>query len=455
MRLISRKHHSHARHAAAVALAAALVLAGATDMLAGEPARAAAWHLDSSFGKQGVAGLPVRERGVESIYPPGPGARGSLLAPGPDGSLFVGGYAHSKKGSFLVARLSADGRLDRAFAKGGVTVVPVVYSTPAHPPHMLAVAGGLLVVGLDRAHDLVVVAIDRHGKLNRAFGHGGIARCALAGGHGGAILAAATIEADRSILIAYYRHEAPQPVNEPMITPGLGEGPLELVRLLPSGALDQSFGHGGILETTGRPPQIGEGHAVGVTLAGDGSVLLAYEQASLAGTGASGFPAVQRLTPSGLDDESFGREGSALLASEPSFQGVSSSILEGLFALPGGSVEVSFGGGGQLTRFTSAGAIDPAFGDAGHTPPGPGALALAVNPDGETFTLDSRPALTVGGVLASGIPDPALGGRDGKRFSASLPRGAGGELQRAVELLAGDHSVSILVGERLMRISSS
>jgi uncharacterized delta-60 repeat protein len=435
--------------------AVALTVGALTTGVSSAGATSASWHLDSSFGDRGVAGLPLREEGIDFLYPPGPGDRGSLLAGGPQGSVFVGGYADSERGSFLVARMSAQGRLLRGFGSGGVSTVAGIYSTPQQPPRMFSLAGGrLLIVGLDRAHDLVAARLTAHGRADRSFGHDGFVRYRLAGTHGHAIVAAAALESGGDLLVACFPKEAPQPINEPRIAPGLGEGALELVRLTPSGALDRSFGRGGFLTTTGQPPAVGEGLAAGVTIAPDGSILLAYEQASMPPGDFSDSPAVQQLTPAGVDDPSFGDGGVALLPYQPRLQGEDSSIFDGLFALPGGGVEVSFGGGGELFRFTPAGAPDAAFGVSGRTSVGPpftvGVIALAIAPDGETFLAES--GLTAAGALASGAPDPALGGKRGRHFAANLPARAPGQEQQALELLPGQDSLSILIGEDLVRI---
>lgn len=327
------------------ALAAAGAIAGLATGVQGSLARATSWHLDGSFGQRGVAGLPVREEGIDSLYTPGPGVNGSLLAPGPQGSVFVGGFADHKQGAFLLARMSARGRLVKSFGRSGVSIAPAIYSTPQHPPRMLAAdAGKLLIVGLDRTRHLVVVRLTARGQPDRSFGHDGIARYALANTHGHAIIAAAAVEVNGDILAVYYQKEAPQPPNEPMITPGLGEGPVELVRLASSGALDRSFGHGGFLQATGQPPAIGEGLAAGVTVTPDGAILLAYEQASLPNGSLAGVPAVQQLGPTGADAPGFGRDGDAFLPFTPQFEGETSVLFEGLFALAGGEVEVAFGG---------------------------------------------------------------------------------------------------------------
>jgi hypothetical protein len=433
-----------------------VVALAACGLAAVTPAMAtASWHLDSSFGKQGVAGLPLREGRIDSPYKAGPGDDGQLLAPGPRGSVFVGGYADRKKGAFLVTLLSARGRLAPSFGNGGVTVVPAIYSTPLDPPRMFALAGGkLLVAGLDRANHLVVVRLSARGRVDRGFGSGGVADYALPGAHGHAIVAATAVEPDGDILAVTYQREAPQPVNEPKIAFGLGEGPIELVRLLPSGALDRSFGQAGFLTATGQPPETGEGLAAGVTITPEGSVLFAYEQAAIPNTNLQQEPpAVQELSPTGADASGFGDGGVAFLPFVPSFEGESNVIFDGLFALAHGEVEVSFGEGGQLFRFTSAGVPDPTFGTSGHGGVDSAVVGLAVAPDGETFAVDSIIDLTVSGTLANGAPDQALGGRKGMRFAANLPGPRPNEEERVLELLAGNDSVSILAGEDIVRIS--
>jgi hypothetical protein len=237
MQSLSRRR-GYVRAGIALVIALTVLAAGLSATLA----QAASWHLDSAFGKRGVAGLPVREGGFEHFYTPGPGDQGALLASGPKGSVFVGGFAHSKPGAFLLARMSAQGKLVTGFGHGGLITVPAIYARPEHPPRMFALAGGgLLVVGLNRTHQLVAARLSANGHPDRAFGHAGVVLYALANTHGHAIIAGAAVESGGDILIGYFRSEVPQPSNEPAITYGLGAGPLGLVRLLPSAAsIDRS-----------------------------------------------------------------------------------------------------------------------------------------------------------------------------------------------------------------------
>ena len=308
--------------------------------------------MDSSFGRGGAAGLPVREGGFDYRFPPGPGDDGSLLAPGPSGSVYVGGYARSKAGVFLVARMSTTGRLVQGFGHGGLTSVPAIYSVPEKPPRMLALGGGgLLVVGLDHAHHLVAVRLRGNGAEDHGFGHDGVAKYALADTNGHAIIAAAVLEPDGDLLAVYYQKEVPEPVNEPRITAGLGAGTIGFVRLLPSGRLDSSFGKGGFLQATGQPPPVGEFGACGASASPSGSVLLAYEQAATPNNGPA-EPAVQELAPTGADATGFGQAGVAYLPFTPVVQGTDSVVSGGLFARRRRC-------GGQLRRRGPARALHP------------------------------------------------------------------------------------------------
>jgi hypothetical protein len=425
---------------------------------AGAVADASEWHLDSAFGRHGVAGLPFREQGSDSPYGPGPGDEGLLAALGPQESLFVGGYANSKPGAFLVAHLSAKGTLAKGFGSGGVTVVPSVYSTPQQPPRLFALAGGkVLIVGIGRAGHLAVVRLSARGRADRGFARDGVAEYKLSGTHGTTVITAATVESDGDIL-AVYQTEAPQPTNEPAIAKGLGQGAIELVRLLPSGALDRSFGKGGFLTAPGKTPELGgypgngQGWACAQTIAAEGSLLLGYEQAYNPSKPGEEFPAVQQLGPTGADVSSFGDQGGVYLPFQPG----DSLLCNGLFALPGGGVEAAFGGEGkddtgvQLFRFTATGALESTFGESGHVKLGERVAALALDTEGETFSAGTTGGeVVIGGTLPSGAPDPSLGGAKGMRFAAGLSKPEG----ESVEVLSGSGGLSVRVGDEIVRLS--
>jgi hypothetical protein len=443
-----------------MAVVACAVAAGMGSTLA----HAASWHLVSSFGRGGVAGLPVRERRQE---PPNQGAPSpperyrSLLVPGPRGSVFVGGYAHSRPGAFLVAQISASGTLVRSFGDGGVMTVPVVHWFNQDPPRMLALSGGsLLIVGLDRADQIVVVRMSSRGKPDRGFGHDGVAQYTLAHVRRFTIVTAATVEPDGDIL-AVYQKELPQPLNQPRVPEGQGNGAVQYVRLLASGALDRSFGTGGFLASTGPKVELleGESGTIGAraeTLATNGTLLVAYENLGL-----------EELSPAGAVVTSFGSERTSQPGGTASTFATKNGLhfCHGLFALSGGSVEGVSGSesgssGVVIQRLTSTGTPEAAFGTAGSTRVDVSAEASSVAPDGETFVAGaSGRALVLSGVLPNGSPDPELGGSSGHRFAVPLPRAAGsvpGDEEKATwELLAGAGSLTIRVGEEIVRLDDA
>lgn len=425
--------------ALAAALLAACAGAGA--------ASASPWHLVASFGRDGVAGLPVRERRQE---PPNQGAPSpperlrSLLAAGPGSTVYVGGFAESRPGAFLLARITASGRLDRGFGSGGVLQLPDVWWFAQDPPRLLALAGGsLLVVGLDRSDRLVAIRLSARGTLDRSFGHDGIARYALAHAQRFTILTAAVAEPDGDIL-AVYQKELPQPVNQPRVPEGQGNGVVRYVRLLPSGALDPSFGSGGFVAAPAKELALLEGEsgtlgACAETLAPDGSLLVAWEQFAL-----------EELDPAGVPVAGFAAQAPPS-AQGPGYQTRNSfHFCDGLFALAGGKVEGVEGR--RFVRLTAAGAPDPAFG-GGTVTLGAPVSAAAVAADGETFSAGSSGGrLLLAGILADGAPDGALGGSRGTRFAAAVPP-ALDEEQPSWEVLPGSGALTVRVGEELVRLA--
>jgi hypothetical protein len=445
---------------------ASVTLALATTVLACMTAaaqvNAASWHLVSSFGRSGVAGLAVRERSAE---PPNQGAPSpperyrSLLVAGPQGSVFIGGYASSRPGAFLISRLSASGRIVRRFGRGGVTVVPAIRWVKTAPPRMYALPGGsLLIVGVDRADMLVTVRLNALGVPDRGFGHDGVAQYKVAGAHGFSIVTAAVVEPDGDVLVAYQK-ELPQPYSSsPRVPAGQGNGAIIYARLLPSGVLDHSFGRGGFLHSSGEKAQFIEGEsgtvgACGETMSSSGSLLVAYENLAL-----------EELSAAGAVVSSFGEDPNTKEPNGtlPAFEAKNTfHFCHGLFMLPGGGVEgiagLESGVGSDVERLTPSGLPESAFGTHGvsmvHVP----TEAAAIASSGETYSAgQSGRSVSLTGILPNGEPDPALGGALGQRFAVNVPRGKGaipGEEAPTWEVLPVSGGAVIRVGEELVRLA--
>jgi hypothetical protein len=333
--------------------------------------------------------------------------------------------------------------------------VPAVHWFNQDPPRMLALAGGnLLIVGLDQADRLVAVRLTSLGKPDRGFGHDGVAQYTFAHARHLMIVTAATVEPNGDIL-AVYQRELPQPLNQPRVPEGQGNGAIQYVRLLPSGALDRSFGTGGFLAATGEKVGLIEGEsgtlgACAETLATSGTLLVAYENFAL-----------EELSPAGAVVTSFANSPTAQMpgASVPPFEAKNGDhFCNGLFILAGGSVEgIS---GVEIGRLMPGGLPEDAFGTAGSTRIDVPTEAAAVAPDGETFAAgQSKRALVLTGILANGQPDPALGGSSGHRFAVEVPRAAGSvpgnEEKPTWEVLPVGNGLFIRIGEEIVRLSAS
>jgi hypothetical protein len=373
----------------------------------------------------------------------------------------VGGYADSKPGAFLLSRVSSSGKLVKSFGHGGVTTVQAIHWVKQAPPRVYALAGGgVLIVGIDRADGLIAVRLNALGQPDRGFGHDGVAQYKVANAHGFSIVTAATVEPDGDIL-AVYQKELPQPVNAPRNPEGQGNGAIEYVRLLPSGALDRTFGAGGFLASSGEKVGFIEGEsgtigACAETLSPNGSLLVAYENFAL-----------EELNPAGAVVTSFGNDPVTPTpsSSPPTFETKNGyHFCNALFALPGGSVEGISGlesgvSGVEVSRLTPNGTPEAAFGTAGSTRIDVPTEAAAVASNGETFAAgQSSRALVLTGILANGQPDPALSGVKGQRFAVKVPRAAGSvpgsEEKPTWEVLPAAGGLFIRVGEELVRLSS-
>jgi uncharacterized delta-60 repeat protein len=197
-----------------------------------------------------------------------------------------------------------------------------------------------------------------------------------------------------------------------------------VVRLLPDGKLDRSFGRGGSAYISVGPRYAG---AQTVALAPHGDVLVGgirVDSSSRYGTAADLM--VARLTPAGSLDHSFGRQGVTIVPVDDEIEAIE------IAPTPSGGVVIE--GGNEIEAFLAklrrGGAVDRHFGHRGYAeivgyeslPGAPaftiGAPGLAVQPDGRLLAVvaGSRPGKPEGVVavrlLADGRVDESYG-RDG------------------------------------------
>lgn len=188
-------------------------------------------RLDRSFSRDGRISLDF---GYGDDF-------GSAVAVQPDGKIVVGGmaqYRYRTENDFLAVRLRGNGTLDKTFSRDGIRSVNFVgrrYDNASGldlQPDGRIVLAGVSAVGYTREDPrIAVLRLDRNGTLDRRFGkrllrpgpHGGHARAVLVD-RGGIVVGGAAYDDSRHDTAAW-----------------------ALVRFRVSGALDRSFGRGGIL----------------------------------------------------------------------------------------------------------------------------------------------------------------------------------------------------------------
>ncbi len=304
--------------------------------------------LDKSFGKEGFAALEATYRGVSGE------AEIEALAMQRDGKVVLAGYRHNRNGHAapLLVRLRSNGMPDRGFGTGGL-MAPHPVGKGAEVLHGVAVLpnGRIVAVGARNEHGggrpaAVAIAYRPNGKVDRSFGNGGRA---LFAGQGGGYTAL------RSVVLL---------PSSKLLAAGYRDNHLFIVRLLPNGRLDRSFGSGGEvtidLSLTGCCPI-----RAGLSLVpGGGTVIFAGLP--------SGGTKLVRLKSNGALQRSFGRRGVVFDRNgrrlvEPGGLAVQPN---GRIVLVGTTVRARSGGGQPKFVFTAArylsdGRPDRSFGEGG------------------------------------------------------------------------------------------
>jgi uncharacterized delta-60 repeat protein len=206
---------------------------GRTTAWAHYPARALAvrflpdGRLDPSYGSGGIA---LHDLGDSDGFE---GVEGVAIQP--DGSAVVAGSAHHAGGHWgVVARLRLDGTLDPAFGANGRVLLPLEANSGELTSIALEPDGRIVVAGEDLASGLVLRLLP-DGRFDSSFGSGdGIVRL----GDHEMVLRDVKRQADAKLVVAGW------------YSPGGGEdSSVYAARLLPDGALDGSFGDGGVVLT--------------------------------------------------------------------------------------------------------------------------------------------------------------------------------------------------------------
>ena len=308
---------------------------------------------DSKFGNHGVVHTPFRTgKGCFAVAT-------SVLVQPADQQIVVVGYSYCANGWFAVARYNTDGTLDPTFGHGGKVMTRFTaggHTCSATPAAAALQSDGKILaagrIGKTCPWKFAVARYDMGGSLDTTFsGDGRVATDITPFVDQAEGIA---VQSDGSIVVAG--------------TAALGRDEsyderMAVVRYLPHGRLDPSFGKGGKAtanfqgESTCHPA---EGHAV--ALQPNGRIVVA-------GVAGCGFPemALARFTAAGHIDASFGGNGKVvteLTKNDCESEAFAVAVLPDRRIVAGGAAgcrSPAFG----LARYLPHGALDRTFGNAG------------------------------------------------------------------------------------------
>lgn len=355
--------------------------------------------LDTRFGPAttntsgGVAFFPVAGGGDQTAA--------TALVQQPNGRIVVAGNTQDNPGPPLqpgpvlpkqpphifAARLRANGRLDRSFGAGGSVVTDLPSAKELATSVALDREGGI-VVAASADGRAVLLRYDSAGRLDPGFGAGGVAETLLshpgtvAVGKEGKLLVTGSLAGDPAVARLTKRGTLDTSFGSSGVSSvtglkGAGVEPLTqrdgrvlllgstsgarrrllVARMLSSGRIDTSYGHGGIARAAPRKGRRTSG-GQDAALQADGKLLVLSSEGSLL-----------RFGPNGQLDRSFGK--GARVVWHRDFQEAVGEVPDSVVVEGAGRIVVSshidFGIAGYfiLRRFDRRGRTDKRFGRRG------------------------------------------------------------------------------------------
>jgi uncharacterized delta-60 repeat protein len=283
--------------------------------------------LDGGFGSGGV----VKTRVGNSAN-----ANAQAVKVQPDGKIVAAGYVDegtvdTRKLDFVLVRYNRDGSIDRTFGHAGTTITDL----SSGDDYLIAIAlqpdGKIVAAGIaytPQGPSFALVRYKSNGQIDKTFGNKGTVMTAVGPYASGAF--AVALQPDGKIVAAGYSS-----------TQADGSGrDSALVRYLPDGSLDNSFGGGtGIVVTA-----VDSGHRdqyYGVAIDSSNHILAAGQT----GDGSSDEFTLARYTPAGDLDATFGNAGIVTTAVQTSAEA------NGLVIQPDGRIVL---GGGSFNATTNS-----------------------------------------------------------------------------------------------------
>lgn len=335
------------------ACAVAATVAAAVVAFTG-PVRAAAGDLDPTFHGDGKV---VTDFGFAD--------RAAGVAVQPDGRILITGT--SCNGDILVARYTTNGALDPSFSGDGWLCVDVAGGSSDSGEEVFVLGDGRILVAGSSGGDFALVRLNADGTLDPTFGNGGRATYDLGGVE---VLHDADVAPDGKIVLTG-ETTGPGCPTAP-VSPGVTSG-VAVARILPSGALDPTFGDGGRVVRI-DPNQVQRGFAVAVQA--DGRPVVGGRTASCSRVSihyldfrltTTGLPdgtfapavALNENGPTSVADIAIQPDGRILLLIDTFVGPATSPARDDAFSVirsnPDGSVDPTFGTGGVATALFGAG----------------------------------------------------------------------------------------------------
>lgn len=328
-----------------------------------------------------IAGTTLIGLSADGSLDKGYGAGGSVTVGGnvmtfdqlPDGRLAIAGYSSccGTPSDFFVARYTASGAPDQGYGNGGRASAD--FGASEYAASALWSDDGSVLLGGVRmeaggpsptafcvgypvcAETPVLARFDANGHLDPGFGQGGLLRLDSLSGSSKKRLSSLGLE--RLGVAALSARPAGGYFASG--SGGPGETFAFIAALTPSGALDQSFGGGGIV--TERSPKPSSQRAKALAVGRDGSIYLGGSTDTGVGEG----PGVFRFRPDGSLDGGYGEGG---------FGGLAEGAGVTAMALDRRGRATLLTGQRQLSRLTADGEVDRSFGVEGRVAPTPGVL---------------------------------------------------------------------------------
>ena len=308
--------------------------------------------LDASFGSGGVAELGFAYFGLFAMAIQ---SDGKIVVAGGTDAEQGGGYTYFAQ----VARVESNGSLDTSFGSGGITTTTAIGFTPDFTgPESLALAlqnnGSILLAS---SYSNLMARFTSGGQLDTTFGSGGIVNLANPGQNTSSAPTQIAVDKNGKILVAS-GSVAP--------TPTVVAGTIS--RYNSNGSLDTTFGAAGTTASVASASALLLQSDGRIVIAGSLTSKLNAPPAS----NDAGFGVV-RYSASGALDRTFGKGGVAVadfgknapLSGAFALAIQSNNELVAAGAAAQGAFNLSFDSSFGLARFTGAGVLDTSFGSGG------------------------------------------------------------------------------------------